>query len=118
VDGIQGLIAETVRNAVREAVRDLQGEATGVQREEVPPRAGPEYVSVKEAGRIMSAHPSTVRKLVAAGKLGRYSVEGQPRVRVAELHTYLARETRHGAPVDLDQRALEVLRGGLPDQER
>jgi excisionase family DNA binding protein len=117
VDGIQGLIAETVRNAVREALRDHEADVAGGQTD-VPVGPRPEYVSVKEAARIMSAHPATVRKLVAAGKLYRYSVEGKLRVRVAEVHAYLAREPQAGAPVDLDRRALAILGGHSPDHER
>jgi excisionase family DNA binding protein len=120
VEEIRRLIAETVRDAVREAVRELRGEKPVVTTEPpTPPLApGPEYVSAKEAARIMSAHPSTVRKLIAHGKLGRYSVEGKLRVRVAELHAYLARESQPGPPVDLDRRALEILGHGSPRCER
>jgi excisionase family DNA binding protein len=70
------------------------------------------YVPVKAAAAMMSAHPSTVRKLVADGKLGRYSVEGQIRIKVSDIHAYLARGAGPGSPtVDLQERALEILRG-------
>src|SRR5206468_4288673 len=119
VDDIQRLIAQTVRSAVHEAVRELQGERAAVttERSTPPLAAGPEYVSAKEAARIMSAHPSTVRKLIATGKLGRYSIEGHLRVKVGELHAYLARESQPTTPVDVDRRALEILRGGSPGGE-
>jgi excisionase family DNA binding protein len=88
--------------AIEAAVR----EAT---KQEAP--AGAPYVTVKEAAAIMSAHPATVRRLIADGKLGRYSVEGQLRVKLAELHTYLAREGRT-EQLDIEGRALEILGAG------
>ena len=120
MDEIERVIAEIVRKSVREAVSELQGELVAAVREArvSPASYGQEYITVKEAARIMGAHPSTVRKLVAAGKLSRYSVEGQLRIKVADLHAYLAREPQPGPPIDLDRRALEILSGGSATGER
>jgi hypothetical protein len=60
---------------------------------------------------MISAHPSTVRKLVAEGKLGKFTVEGQLRVKVSDIHAYLARDGGPTSPtVDLNERALAILR--------
>jgi excisionase family DNA binding protein len=64
---------------------------------------------VKEAARIMSAHPATVRKLMADGKLGRYSVEGQLRVKVSDIHAYMSREGQPSPTISLDERALQII---------
>jgi excisionase family DNA binding protein len=68
------------------------------------------YVTVKAAAELMSAHPATVRRLIAAGKLGRYSVESQARVKVSDIHAYMAREGCTSPTVDLEERALAILR--------
>jgi excisionase family DNA binding protein len=73
--------------------------------------AGAVYVKVQTAAEMISAHPSTVRKLVAEGKLGKFTVEGQLRVKVSDIHAYLARDGGPTSPtVDLNERALAILR--------
>ena len=70
------------------------------------------YVRAQTAAEMMSAHPSTVRKLVAEGKLGRYTVEGQLRIKVSDIHAYLAREGGAASPtIDINERALAVSKG-------
>lgn len=73
------------------------------------------YVRIPTAAEMMSAHPSTVRKLVAEGKLGRYTVEGQSRIKVSDVHAYLARQGGAPSPtIDLNQRALAILAHSKP----
>lgn len=114
VDEIQQWVAEVIRSAVRASVQELKGELVGVltTRSTSPAGTRREYVSVTEAAEIAGVHPSTVRKLIASGKLGRYSVEAHVRIKIADLHAYMAREPRPGPPLDLDRRAAEIL-GGL-----
>jgi excisionase family DNA binding protein len=114
---IERLIAEAVRAAVRESVTEMQAAIEAAVREAAKQGspAGAPYVTVKEAAAIMSAHPATVRRLVADGKLARYSVEGQLRVKLADLHAYLAREGR-AEQLDIEGRALEIL--GSSDRTR
>jgi excisionase family DNA binding protein len=103
---------EVVEQALDRALSKIVGEVRRVIDEEARNAAGGIYVRVQAAAEMMSAHPSTVRKLVAAGKLGRYSVEGQLRIKASEVHAYLVPEA--GArlpPIDLNQRAFAILTG-------
>jgi excisionase family DNA binding protein len=73
------------------------------------------YVRVQTAAEMMSAHPSTVRKLVAEGKLGKYTVEGQLRIKASDIHAYLGRQGGAPSPtIDINQRALAILTQSRP----
>jgi excisionase family DNA binding protein len=73
------------------------------------------YVRAQAAAEMMSVHPSTVRKLVAEGKLGRHTVEGQLRIKVSDIHAYLAREGGAASPtIDINERALAILSRAKP----
>jgi excisionase family DNA binding protein len=110
---IEELLAQTVRLAVRESVvEEVRPAVTAAVKEAIgePGRgSGAAYISVKEAARIMSAHPATVRKLMADRKLGRYSVEGQLRVKVSDIHAYMGREGQPSPTISLDERALQII---------
>ena len=110
---IEELLAQSVRLAVRESVaEEVRPVVTAAVKEAIAePGRGPgaAYVSVNEAARIMSAHPATVRKLMADGKLGRYSVEGQLRVKVSDIHAYMGREGQPSPTINLDERALQII---------
>lgn len=105
------LLARTFKNALRESLDDLRPaivcaiKDAGIGTAQPPPT----YVTVKEAGRIMTAHPVTVRRLMAEGKLGRYSVEGQLRVKVSDIHAYMARAGQCSPTIDLQDRARALL---------
>jgi excisionase family DNA binding protein len=113
---IEELLAQSVRSAVKETVaEEIRPVLAEAVREAVgQPARGPAatYVAVKEAARIMSAHPATVRKLIADGKLGRYSVEGQLRVKLSDIHAYMARAAQPSPTISLDERALQILGTG------
>jgi excisionase family DNA binding protein len=108
---LDDLLARTFKTALRESIDDLRPAIAGAIKEAglgtVQP--GSTYVTVKEAARIMTAHPVTVRKLMAKGKLGRYSVEGQLRVKVSDIHAYMARAGQTSPTIDLEERARELL---------
>jgi excisionase family DNA binding protein len=111
---IEELLAQSVRSAVRESVaEEVRPAVTAAVKDAIgePGRgpAGAAYISVKEAARIMSAHPATVRKLIAEGKLGRYSVEGQHRVKVGDIHAYMGREGPASPTISLDETALQII---------
>jgi excisionase family DNA binding protein len=109
---IEELIGRVVREAVRAAaVEEMRPAiAEAIKAATDAGQTGPFlYVAVKEAARLMSAHSATVRKLVAEGKLGRYSLEGQLRVKVSDIHAYLAREGQPSPTIDLDERAIALL---------
>ena len=106
------LLARTVKTALREGLDDLRPVIASAvkdagQAEGPNPRAT--YVTVKEASKIMTAHPVTIRKLINDGKLGRYSVEGQLRVKVSDIHAYMAREGQSSPTINLDERARSLL---------
>ncbi len=111
-ESLDEILARAVKAALRESIDDLRPaiasaiKDAGIQSCEAPPI----YVTVREAAKIMTAHPVTVRKLIASGKLGRYSVEGQLRVKVSDIHIYMGRAEQGAPDVDLDERARELLR--------
>lgn len=117
-DGLSTLVREIARAVADEVVQvaldralpKIVGEVRRVIDEEAHNAAGAMYVRVQTAAEMMSAHPSTVRKLVAEGKLGRYTVEGQLRIKASDVHAYLAREGGVPSPtIDINQRALAIL---------
>ena len=57
----------------------------------------PEFVSARTAGKIAEVHPASIRRLVNAGKLRRYTYESEMRINVAELRAYLGRPSVTGA---------------------
>ncbi len=109
---IEDLIREAVRAALRSSVEEMRPALAEAVREAVAAGStsptGP-YVPVKEAAKIMGAHPATVRKLVASGKLGRFTVEGSVRVKLTDIHAYLAREGQPSPTLNLDEQALLLL---------
>jgi len=116
-DGLSALVREiarivadeVVQQALDRALPKIVGEVRRVIDEEGR-NAAAVYVRVQTAAEMMSAHPATVRKLVADGKLGRYTVEGQLRIKASDVHAYLAREGQAPSPtIDLNQRAFAIL---------
>jgi excisionase family DNA binding protein len=97
-------------DVLRKALPALVAEMRAIVSEEAGAKGTPTYVTVKAAAEMMSAHPATVRRLIAAGKLGRYSVESQARVKVSDVHAYMAREGCSSPTVDLEERALAIVR--------
>jgi len=97
-------------DVLRRALPGLVAEMRTILAEETGEKGGATYVTVKAAAEMMGAHPATVRRLIAAGKLGRYSVESQARVKVSDIHAYMAREGCSSPTVDLEARALAIVR--------
>jgi excisionase family DNA binding protein len=110
-ESLDELLARTFKTALRESLDDLRPaiasaiKDAGVGQGHLPAT----YVTVKEAAGMMTAHPVTIRKLIADGKLGRYSVEGQLRVKVSDIHAYMARAGQSSPTIDLDERARALL---------
>ena len=117
LDAIAGLVKEMARAVVDEAAPTLVEklaptvirEVMKVLNEERRKEGNAIYVTVRLAAQMMSAHPSTVRKLLNDGKLGRFSVEGQLRVKVSDVHAYMAREGGVSPAIDINERALAIL---------
>src|SRR5579872_3733959 len=102
----------SLSSLVREIVRALPKIITEVRRviDADERNCAGMYVRAQTAAEMMSAHPSTVRKLVAERKLGRYTVEGQLRIKVSDIHAYLARKGGAASPtIDINERALAIL---------
>jgi excisionase family DNA binding protein len=97
-------------DVLRRALPNLVAEMRAIVSEETGAQGNATYVTVKAAAEMMSAHPATIRRLIAAGKLGRYSVESQARVKVSDVHAYMAREGCSSPTVDLEARALAIVR--------
>ena len=113
--GLEGLWRQTAKgmaeDVLRQALPALVTEIRAILAADSPEKGNVTYVTVKAAAEMMSAHPATVRRLIAAGKLGRYSVESQARVKVSDVHAYMAREGCSSPTVDLEARALAIVRG-------
>ena len=69
------------------------------------------YVSIKRAAEIMNAHPATVRGLIREHKLGSYSLESEKRVKVRDIHAYMAREGASSPIISDDERAHAIMSG-------
>lgn len=112
--GLESIWRQTAKgmaeDVLRSALPTLVAEMRAILAEEGNERRPVAYVTVKAAAEMMSAHPATVRRLIAAGKLGRYSVESQARVKVSDIHAYMAREGASSPTVDLEARALAIVR--------
>ena len=96
-------------DVLRRALPSLVAEMRVILAEETGQKEAATYVTVNAAADMMSAHPATVRRLIAAGKLGRYSVESQARIKVSDIHAYMAREGCSSPTVDLEARALAIV---------
>jgi excisionase family DNA binding protein len=108
------LVTQAVKAALRESMEELRPAVTAAAREALaesgaPSLGTPAYLPVKEAAEVMSAHPTTGRKLIADGKLGRCSVAGHLRVKLSDIHAYVAREGRGSPTISLEERALEII---------
>ena len=69
------------------------------------------YVSIKRAAEIMNAHPATVRALIREGKLVAYFLRSEKRVKVADIHIYMAREGVSPRVISVDERARATMSG-------
>lgn len=111
---LEGLLRAAARaganDVLRNALPAVVAEMRAILEEERRNYLGSKYVTVKIAAEIMHAHPATVRRLIAAGKLGRASVESQPRVTLSDIHAYMTREGNVSPTIDLDERARAILR--------
>jgi excisionase family DNA binding protein len=126
VDSLSAFVREIVRAvaneviplAIERAIPKVVAEVRRVMDGDSSMGALVMYVRVQSAAEMMSAHPSTVRKLVAAGKLGRYTVEGHLRIKVSEVQAYLAREgSAISTTIDIHERALAILSHSKPRNE-
>lgn len=107
------LLRELLREVVREEIHAVLGrEGKDVTR---TPREGevdePRYVTVAEAARIGCVHVATIRGWIKAGHLGRYSAGSALRVKLDELHAFMARGLHSEGAANLERRAGEILAG-------
>lgn len=100
-DAIPILVAQLAPALVEVLERSLRGWT--------PTAGAAPYLTVKEAAVMMGCHPTTVRRLVRDGKLGRYLLEGDVRIRVSDIHAYLARSGARSPSIDLAERALAIM---------
>lgn len=83
--------------------------AVSAETEKQKSDAGPEYVSLKDAGKIICAHPETISRLIDAKRLGRHWLGTKPRVKVSELRAYMDLASGPAPAVDLDDRATAIM---------
>lgn len=106
---VQGAVDEAIPSIVERLAPALLAELKAIGVDGHRPGGGAVYITVKAAAEIMTAHPSTVRKLLCEGKLGRFSVEGRLRIKVSDIHAYMAREAGVSPAIDINDRALAIL---------
>jgi excisionase family DNA binding protein len=110
------LVANLVRTSIVDAVPILATQlapalvdAIAHSLREIPGTNAATYVAVKAAAVIMGCHPATVRRLVREGKLGRYLLENDLRIKVSDIHAYMARAGVSSPSIDLAERALAIM---------
>ena len=109
-----GTLDQVFRAAVREVVREEVRAALDRHQHTTPAPAAEAhdddvYVTVQRAAKIADVHPSTVRTFLREGALTRYAAGDSPRVKLSELHAYLARKAGNDQRIDLDKLATEIL---------
>lgn len=116
----QEWVGEIVRDAVRQVLREQRGDALVDKPApgEMPDAA---FVRIKQAAKLVDAHPKTIHKLIRDGVLNTYGLGREKRVNVRELLAYLARSKPAGlAAIDIDQKARELAfsTGARPNGEK
>lgn len=110
-----------VRDAVRDVVRDeLRAHGLGPQPVNPPALSGPPvYVSTKQAAQIAGVHVATIRDWVQRTLLRGHRAGRLLRVDRAELLAMMtSAKSDAPAPVNLDERAEEILAKPRRSRER
>lgn len=105
---IEERLRDLVREVVREEVRAALDEQRPEEAEPAPDRE-PRYLTAREAARIASVRPETVRGWVARGELPDHRAGRLLRVRLDQLQAYLARARRPRGGMDEDERVRHIL---------
>jgi excisionase family DNA binding protein len=120
---LETVLAEIVRLALHDEVMELlRAELPAALRAALgpPPTCPPEavptevYVTATRAAEIAGVRAATIRSWVVSGELRGHHAGRLLRIRVDDLHAYLARQ-KERAPIDLDRRAGELLGLTEPD---
>jgi hypothetical protein len=90
-DTIRSMLREEIRAAMREELRALIPELRA-------PTTPEEFLSVLEATRMAKVSPATVRSWLRRQELKRYGTPRLPRIRRAELVSFLANPLPTQAP--------------------
>lgn len=118
-EGLRELLRDAARSVVEEVVEPLLKKllpiivpaVKSILEAQVVDQETAVYVSVRRAAEIMNAHPATVRGLIREGKLGSYSLKSEKRVKVSDIHVYMAREGASSPIISDDQRAHAIMSG-------
>lgn len=106
-------LEDVLRNVVRDVLRDeipaAVNAAIQASRSCEAPAEADVYLTVERAAEIASVHSQTVRKWQRKKLLRLYHAGAAPRVRLSELHAFLARDQHDAGRVDLDERARGIL---------
>jgi len=108
IGSLEAIIADVVRRTIQEVLRE---ERTHTPTEQAPRRAEDVYVTVHEAAEIARVGDATVRRWQKLKFLGRYRAGRQNRVKLSELHAFLARENVSTPDLDVRRKARDILAG-------
>jgi excisionase family DNA binding protein len=53
-----------------------------------------EYCTIRDGAKILKISPPTIYKLIAQGKLGRYTVLGRPALKLTEINRIIRAKKR------------------------
>jgi excisionase family DNA binding protein len=101
---LRELLREELPGALRAAMQPA-GPASDQAEEEAP--APDTYLTIEEVGRILTAHPSTVRRLIRKGDLRSSGAGRLCRVRRRHLDEFMARG--HGPKLVVDDEKARVM---------
>ncbi len=114
----EGTLEGCLREMLREMLREVVREEIAAHRAEPAPEGGGEYVPVHVAAGVVGVDPATIRRWQKSGAIGRYKAGRENRVKLSELHAYLARDARPDESPDVDALARRILADGRLDRRR
>ena len=111
--GIDIALRTLVAELLEPLVRELHELKAAISRLSDDHRPHSDYISIPEAARLVAADPRALRGWIDKGNLRAYGTEGVRRVRLDELHKFMASGSPDGSSdvIDLKERARQVLTG-------
>lgn len=106
---VRSVVEEAVEPIVKKLLPVIVSEVKSILEAQGIARETAVYISIKKAAEIMNAHPATVRGLIREGKLGSYSLKSEKRVKVSDIHVYMAREVASSPIISVDERARAIM---------
>jgi len=110
-DAACSVVEEVVEPIVKKLLPFIVPEMKSILEAQAAAQGTAVYVSIKRAAEIMDAHPATVRRLIREGKLAPYFLKSEKRVKVGDVHAYMAREGASSPIISVDERARAIMSG-------